>query len=66
MFDPRRTSGAIETLRDSNARQFECDRPQYLALRATTPKEAHDAAAGGAAEGAVSQTATGRPSEAAR
>ena len=40
-----RAAAAIETLRDSNSRQFESDRLQYLALRATTPKDAHDAAA---------------------
>src|SRR3954447_3920126 len=40
-----RAAAAIETLRDSNSRQFESDRLQYLALRATTPKGAHDAAA---------------------
>jgi methyl-accepting chemotaxis protein len=40
-----RAAAAIETLRDSNSRQFESDRLQYLALRASSTKAERAAAA---------------------
>ena len=53
-----RAAAAIETLRDSNSRQFESDRLQYLALRATTPKD------GARRRGRVARRAQGEPSTA--